>query len=171
MPPGAAQEGLEPGGGEDLLGGPQPRRGERQPAASEGKATAPLLAAPESGGEEGKADPPLVEEPPSKEGACSAKEAVGREGAQWGHTPACGRNCQGDLTPGEGPTFERAGHKWEKREPGRRGGERRGGQNRGRRMKRAQGPTAKPAWEWILLALCLWGALQMGAACWRPGPK
>ena len=26
------------------------------------------------------------------------------------------------------------------------------------------GPTAKPAWEWILLVLCLWGALQMGAA-------
>ena len=31
-------------------------------------------------------------------------------------------------------------------------------------MKRAKGPTAKPAWEWILLVLCLWGALQMGAA-------
>ena len=26
------------------------------------------------------------------------------------------------------------------------------------------GPTARPAWEWVLLALCLWGALQVGAA-------
>ena len=31
-------------------------------------------------------------------------------------------------------------------------------------MRRATGPTARPAWEWILLALCLWGALQVGAA-------
>ena len=75
MPPGAAQEGLEPGGGEDLLGGPQPRRGERQPAAREGKATAPLLAAPESGGEEGKADPPLSA--PATSGRRESQVAVG----------------------------------------------------------------------------------------------
>ena len=31
-------------------------------------------------------------------------------------------------------------------------------------MRRAEGPTAKTAWEWILLALCLWSALQVGAA-------
>ena len=31
-------------------------------------------------------------------------------------------------------------------------------------MKRAKGPAAKTAWEWILLALCLWSALWMGAA-------
>ena len=98
MPPGATQEGLEPGRGEDLLGGPQARRGERQPAAREGRAGAPLLAAPESGGGEGKADPPLGGEPPSKEGACGHKEAEGREGAQWRHTGTCGREWHGDLT-------------------------------------------------------------------------
>ena len=78
VPQGTAQGGLEPGGGEDRLGGPQPGRGERQPAAREGKAAAPLLAAPESGGGEGAADPPLVEEPPNQKGACSAEEAAGR---------------------------------------------------------------------------------------------
>ena len=31
-------------------------------------------------------------------------------------------------------------------------------------MRRTEGPTARPAWEWILLALCLWSTLHMGAA-------
>ena len=125
MPPGAAQEGLEPGGGKDLLGGPQPRRGEGQPAAREGKAAAQPLAAPESGGGEGKAEPPLVGEPPSKEGACGAEEAAGREGAQWGHTVGLWKESARRLNAGEGPALECAGHKWEEREPGRSGGERR----------------------------------------------
>ena len=106
-----------------MLGGPQPRRGEGQPAAREERAAAPLLVAPESGGERGKADPPLVEEPPSKEGACGTKEAAGRGGAQWGHTPGLWEKSAGRLHAGEGADFEHAGHKWEKREPGCRGGE------------------------------------------------
>ena len=64
VPPGAAPGRLEPGVGGDLLGGPQPRRGEGQPAAREERAPAPLRAATESGGEREQADPPLVEEPP-----------------------------------------------------------------------------------------------------------
>ena len=75
VPPGAAQGGLEPGGDGDLLGGPQPRSGEGQPAARGERAAAPLRVVPEPGGEREKADPPLVEEPPSKEGDYGAKEA------------------------------------------------------------------------------------------------
>ena len=32
------------------------------------------------------------------------------------------------------------------------------------KTSRAKGPTARPAWEWILLALCLWGNPRVGAA-------
>ena len=32
------------------------------------------------------------------------------------------------------------------------------------KARRTEGPTARPAWEWILLALCLWSALQRGTA-------
>ena len=60
VPPGAAPGRLEPGGGGDLMGGPQPRRGEGQPAAREERAAAPLRVAPESGGEREQEDPPLV---------------------------------------------------------------------------------------------------------------
>ena len=72
VPPGAAPGRLEPGGGGDLLGGPQPRRGEGQPAAREERAAAPLRVATESGGEREQAGPPLVEESPGKGGRCSA---------------------------------------------------------------------------------------------------
>ena len=58
----------------------------------------------------------------------------------------------------------RAGHKREERGPGHLGGERWGIRRRGQRTRRAEGPAAKTAWEWILLALCLWSALWMGAA-------
>ena len=68
MPPGAALRRVEPGGGGDPLGGPQPRRGEGQPAAREERATAPRQGATESGEEWEKAGPPLVKEPPDKEG-------------------------------------------------------------------------------------------------------
>ena len=70
--PGATQGGLEPGG--DLLGGPQPRSEEGQPAARGKRAAAPLRVAPEPGGEREKVDPPLVEEPPSKEGDYRTKK-------------------------------------------------------------------------------------------------
>ena len=51
MPPGATPGRLEPGRGGNLLGGPQPYRGERE-----------------------QADLPLVEEPPGKGEGCSANE-------------------------------------------------------------------------------------------------
>ena len=34
----------------------------------------------------------------------------------------------------------------------------------GGKARGARGPPTKPMWEWILLALCLWGTLQMGTA-------
>ena len=125
MPLGSAQEELEAGGSEDLLGGPRPRRGGEQPAAREGKATAPLLAATASGGGEGKAGPPLAEEPPNKEGACGVKGAAEREGAPWRHTVGLWEEAARRLNAGEGPTFGRTGHQREEREPGHRGGKRR----------------------------------------------
>ena len=87
VPPGAAQGGLEPRGGGDLLGGPQPRRGEGQPATREGRAAAPPPGAPESSGGRERVDPPLVEEPLGKEGGCSAEGAAGREREQGRRTP------------------------------------------------------------------------------------
>ena len=38
------------------------------------------------------------------------------------------------------------------------------GWDRGGKARGARGLPAKPMWEWILLALCLWGALQVGTA-------
>ena len=38
-------------------------------------------------------------------------------------------------------------------------------------MRRAEGPTAKATWGWILLALGLWGVLQVGAALVRKGSR
>ena len=72
--PGAALGRLKPGGGGDLLGGPQPHRGEGQPAAREERAAAPLRVVTESGGEREQADPPLGEEPLGKGGRCSTDE-------------------------------------------------------------------------------------------------
>ena len=39
-----------------------------------------------------------------------------------------------------------------------------GRRRRGRKTRRAKEPAAKTVWEWILLALCLWSALRVGAA-------
>ena len=107
VPPGAAQGGLEPGGDGDLLGGPQPRSGEGQPAARGEIAAAPLRVAPEPGGEREKADPPLVEEPPSKEGDYGAEEAAGRERVQWGRTPGLWEESAGLLMRGRGLPLSR----------------------------------------------------------------
>ena len=89
----------------------------------------------------------------------------GERGVPWRHTGDLGEEAAKRHNAGEGPTFERTGHKWEKRGPSHRGGdERRGRRRRGQGRRRAEGPTAKTAWEWILLALCLWSTLQVGAA-------
>ena len=75
---------------------------------------------------------------------------------------ACGATTSrgyGRETP-----LEPLAQKWGRRERDRCGGECLCRQNQGQKARRAKGPTAKPAWEWILLALCLWGALQMGTA-------
>ena len=162
VPPGAAQGGLGPRGGGDLLGGPQPRRGEGQPATREGRAAAPPPGAPESGRGREKKDPPLVEGPPSKEGGCSAKGVAGREREQWRRTPGPWEHSAGRLHAGERPALEPLAQRWGKREPGRRGCERCCGRNRERKTRRAKGPTAKAAWEWICShyacgALCRWG--------------
>ena len=114
------QGGHRVGGWQVRLG-----RGGGQPAAREGKAAAPLLAVPASGEGEGKAGSPQAEEPPNKEGACSAKGAAEREGEPWRPTGGLWEEAARRLNVGERPTFERAGHKLEEREPGHRGGKRR----------------------------------------------
>ena len=101
VPPGATQGGLKPGGGGDLLGGPQPRSGEGQPAARGERAASLLRVAPEPSGEREKADLPLVEEPPNKEGGFSAGEAAGRERAPGGHNPGLREKPAGRLYAGE----------------------------------------------------------------------
>ena len=108
-------------------------------------------------------DPPLVEEPPSKEGDYGAEEAAGRVRAQWGRAAGLWEVSAGRLHAGERAAFEPHAHPWERREPGRRGSARRCGRKRGEKTRRATGPTPRPAWEWILLGLCLWGALRVGA--------
>ena len=52
----------------------------------------------------------------------------------------------------------------EEKVAGCRGSECRGRRRRGRRARRAKEPAAQTAWEWILLALCLWSALRAEAA-------
>ena len=59
----------------------------------------------------------------------------------------------------------------ERSEPGHQGGARRWGRTRERKMRRAEGPTARAAWGWILLALGLWGILQVGAALVLKGSR
>ena len=66
--------------------------------------------------------------------------------------------------PGERPPPEPLAQKWGRRERDRCGGECLCRQNQGQKTRRAKGPTTKPAWEWILLALCLWGTLQIGTS-------
>ena len=68
------------------------------------------------------------------------------------------------LGTGEGPALEGAGRKQEARRWGQCVGGRRGRRRQGRRTRGATRPAAKTAWEWILLAWCLWSALQAGAA-------
>ena len=148
VPPGAAQGGLEPKGGGDLLGGPPLGRGEGQPSAREARAPAPPRVAPESGGEREQVDLPPVEELPGKGGSCSPGGAARREGAQQGHAPGRWEKSAGKRPAVEPPAQERG-------EPSRRGGECRCGRNRGRKTRRAGGLTARPTWEWILLELGL----------------
>ena len=78
----------------------------------------------------------------------------------WGHAGDLGEEAAMRLGPGEGPALEGTGHKQEARRWGHRVGGRRGR----RRTRGATRPAAKTAWEWILLAWCLWSALQVGAA-------
>ena len=82
-----------------------------------------------------------------------------------GDTPqARGRDRGGGLHAGKRPASEPPAQGWERKEPGRHGGGRQCRRSRRGKARRTEGPAARPAWEWILLALCLWGALQRGTA-------
>ena len=164
VPTGAATGGAEPGRGGDPLVGFQPRRREGPPAVGEEGATAPRQGLTESeGGWEG-AGLPLGEQPLGKGGICGAKRtgegerALRRDGGDLGKEAARRRGTGG------GPAGESRSRKQEEREPGRRGGECRGRRRRGQRARRAKEPAAKTAWDWILLALCLWSTLRVGTA-------
>ena len=84
--------------------------------------------------------------------------------AQRGHTPGQGKRPGGGLHAGKRPASEPPAQGWARKEPGRHGGGRQCRRSRRGKARRTEGPAARPAWEWILLALCLWGALQRGTA-------
>ena len=86
VPPRAAPGRVRPGGGGDPLGGPQPGRGERQPAAGWKGAAAPRQGGTEAEEEREKAGPPLGEEP-RKKGELAAPREQQRERGRHGDTP------------------------------------------------------------------------------------
>ena len=141
--PGEAAKGvLEPGECGDSLGRPQPRRREGQPAAQEGKATVPPRVGTKPDGRGDMAGPPLVEAPPGQEGDYGAREAAGRKGEEWGR---CGdqQAISGGQPPAAGrrTTSEPPNPRRQRNKPGRPGGER----SQEQRVRRAKGPTARPA--------------------------
>ena len=147
-------------------GGPKPSGREGPPAAGEEGATESPPRAQEFGRGRERADQPRAGEPPSQKGGYNSEEEAGgsreqRERARgpWGRSTE--QLLAGDT--GERATLKPPARQWERGERDRRGGERRCRRSQGRKTRRVKG-HAKPAWEWILLALCLWGTLQMGAA-------
>ena len=100
----AAPGMLGSGGGGNLLGGPQPHRGERQPSAAGERAAAPLRVATEARGRREQVNPLRVEEPPSKGVRCRVERAAGR------------------LHVGTRPAFEPPAQGGKRKEPGRRRG-------------------------------------------------
>ena len=141
VPPGAAPGMLEPEEGGDLRREPQPRRGGRQPAAKEGRATALPRVATESRGGREQAKPPLVEEPPREGEGCSTGGAARRVRAQQGHTPGQEKSLEGRLHAEKRPTFEPPAHGWERKEPGRHGGGRCCRRRRRGKTRRTEGPA------------------------------
>ena len=108
------------------------------------------------------------EAPPGQEGDYGAREAAGRKGEEWGR---CGdqQAISGGQPPAAGrrTTSEPPNPRRQRNKPGRPGGER----SQEQRVRRAKGPTARPAWGWILLALGLWGVLQVGTALVLKGSR
>ena len=107
--PRAAPGGVEPGGGGNPLGGPQPGRGEGQPAAGWKGAAAPRQGATEAEEEWEKAGPPLGETPPEKGEARGVGRAAEREGAPWRHTKDLGEEAMRLLGAGGGPPWRAGG--------------------------------------------------------------
>ena len=84
VPPRAAPGKVGPGGGESPLGGPQPGRGEEQPAGGGKGAAALRQGATEAEEEWEKGGPPLGEEPPGKGGARAPREQQRERGCRGG---------------------------------------------------------------------------------------
>ena len=100
VPPGAAPGRLETGGGGDLLGGPQPRRGEGQPAARE-----PLHRCGwrQSPGEKGSRRTRLWWRSRRAMGEAAApRQQRGGKGRSRDTPRASGRNRRGNFTQGRG---------------------------------------------------------------------
>ena len=168
---GAGREGLEPGECGGWPGKPQPRQGEGGPTAQERKAPAPprATAEPDGGGERG--NPPLVEEPPGQEGDYGAEEVAGTRGAWWERGGDRRVGSVGQPPAERGATSESPGTRQRKGDPGRQGSAHGSGQKREQRARRAEGPTAGATCGWILLALGLWGVLQVGVALVLKGSR
>ena len=166
----AAKGELEPGARGVLLGAPQRGGRGEQTAAGEERAPEPPQRAQGFSGGRGRPDRILAEEPPGKgrplaEGGRSAKGEAGRRRGRGGLPLGPWRQPEERLPsgdPGGRAPPKPLAQKREKRERDHRGGERLCRRNHGRKARSAKGPAAKTLWEWILLALCLWGTLQMG---------
>ena len=137
----ATTGGVEHGGGEDPSAKSGPLRGDGPPAAGAERAAAARPGAAESEEERERAGPPLGEQLPGGGYNRGAERTRGRERAPWRDT--------GNL---------------EEKVAGCRRGKCQSRRRWGRRARRAEEPAAQSAWEWILLALCLWSALLAGAA-------
>ena len=162
--PAPPRAGAEPDGGGERGTPPLGEEPPRQEGDYGAKAPAPLRVAAERDGGGERGNPPLVEEPPGQEGDYSAEEVAGTRGAEW--------ECGGDRRAGSagqppakrGATSESPGTRQRKSDPGCRGSAHGGGRKRERRARRAEGPTVGATCSWILLALGLWGILQVGVA-------
>ena len=120
--------------------------------------------AAESEEERERVGPPLGEQPPNRGYICGTERTRGEEEAPGRDTGDLGEGVAEQQSAGGGPAVGSAGRKREEEVAGGRGGECRGRRRRGQRTRRAKEPAAKTTWEWILLTLCLWSALRVGAA-------
>ena len=132
--------------------------------AGEERAAAPRQGMTESEEEWERAGPPLGEQPPGRGEVCGAERPGEGERAPQRDRGDLGEEAARRRGAGGGPAIESRGSEQDEKGPGCQGGECRGIRRRGQRTRRAKEHAAKTAWEWILLALCLWSTLRVGAA-------
>ena len=140
--------------------------GQEGPTAQGKEVPAPPRAVAEPDGGAEREKPPLVEEPPGQERDYGGGEVAGGErgGDRWGKSA-------GRLPVGRRATFESTNPQQQGRDACRRRVTRHQELRREQRGGRAVGLAAKAIWGWILLALGLWGVLQVGATLVLKGSR